>query len=311
MMLSLHRHGIKYYISVILIGVLLFISFCNANCLAHDRDEHNRILDRILFGSESGNPDSWAERIDMLHKASYLTLDQANGEGQTDLDALNEFNVPRIPKTISEINVRGNYTHRRYTHLGWDYDDYPNDSHWDSRQSILINTVGKVFNFSQEWNWDTYHFEYNNRANSMAAFIYYVHLLGDYQYDYGVYPYHDYSSYMMPLASGATGSSSVISEIKTHLQVVCAEQVDTYVFNGLMTELTQYDSQIYSVVHSSTGVLTDEEYEELNDLVNDVIEALVEHVPGLLREESFFSDTFPENGETSTTWDWVPWNKHD
>ena len=117
MMLSLHRHGIKYYISVILIGVLLFISFCNANCLAHDRDEHNRILDRILFGSESGNPDSWAERIDMLHKASYLTLDQANGEGQTDLDALNEFNVPRIPKTISEINVRGNYTHRRYTHL--------------------------------------------------------------------------------------------------------------------------------------------------------------------------------------------------
>lgn len=311
MFLNLRRHGVRKYISLLLIGSILTIAFYSDNCFAHNRSEHDSILDRVLFGSDSGLPDSWSERIDMLHRASYLTVDQDNNSGQSDLDALNRFRVPRIPSDISEININGNYSHRQYTHMGWDY-NYSNYSHWDKRQAILINTVGKVFNFSTEWNWDTYHFEYISKANSMAAFIYYIHLLGDYQYDYGEYPYHDYSLYMMPLASGATGTPSVISEIKTCLQDICADQVDTYVFNGLMTELTQCDSQIYNILQSSTGGLTDDQYEELNDSVEEVLNALIQNVPTLLRNEEFFNNTFPENGEGSSGfWEFLPWNKND
>lgn len=269
-------------------------------------------MDQILFGSvESSLPSSWEERIDMLHNASFLAIDQYNGNGSAELSELNSYGVVRIPDNISEINFQGNSTHRQYTHMGWDHTYFNDRANWNTRKYILINTVGKVFNFSTSWDSNTHHFEYNQRAISMAAFIYYIHLLGDYQQYYEEYPNATQSANMLPLVSGATGTTSVISEIKIHLQVICSEQVNSNVFNGFMTELTQCDSRIYNVIYSSTGGLTDEQYEELNDAVDGVIEVLIQYVPDLLRNESFFDNTFPENGEESSGfWDWVPWNKN-
>ena len=310
-MLISYKHSIRTAISIVLILAILTVSLSGRYCLAHSRQEHDKILDRILFGSEYGLPGSWTEKVDALHRASFLAVDQYNGNGQEDLDALRAYGVSSLPRNISAIDFDGNYTHRQYTHMGWDHTYYNDRAHWSERKRILVNTVGEVFNFTTEWSSDTHHFEYNRRAQNLAALIYYIHLLGDYQYDYGEYPHHNYSSYMMPLASGTTGVDSIISEFKETLQVLFDDQTNSNSYNGLISSLTASDSEIFRIVGSSRGDLTDGEYEALNDATSDVINALQDYVPGLLRNEAYFNNTFPENGESSSDfWDWLPWNKN-
>lgn len=315
LMLSLFRRSIKRSLSGFLIVALLVVGCYGNVCHAHERREHDAILNRVLFGRETGFPNSWEDGLVSLQNASYLAVDQANGYGQTELQALRDYGVSGLPRSIDSIDVSGNYTHRQYTHMGWDY-SYPdavNANRWSIRKKILVNTVGKVFNFTSSFNWETFSSQYTQRADSMAAFIYYIHLLGDYQYDFSEDPYQYYGSrYMLQLASGATGRTSVISELKNHMRIIFADQVSTYSFNDLITTLDTCDTRIYAVISTSSEELTDEQYEELNDATSDVIDKLEQYVPGLLRNEVFFNYAFPENGgESSSIWDWLPWHKNE
>ena len=308
----LRKHSINSVLAVFLIGAMLLVAFPGAKCLAHDRAEHDTILDSIMFGDLSRLSNSWSEKIEALHSASFIAIDQFNGNGQSDLDVLKDYGVSKIPENIGEINfTEWGERHRMYTHLGWDHYYQIDKAKWSKRKEILTNTVGKVFNFAKVWNSTTCRFEYTSKAQSVAAFIYYVHLLGDFHGDFQDKHYYG-SDYVLPLASGSTQNNSVIKEIKNHLALICETQVNSRSFNGLMTELTSYDSTIFSIINNRTGQFTDDEFGSLYEATDGVISLLKQHVPNLLRNESFFNNTFPKSGDdVSSFWDWLPWNKNE
>lgn len=304
------KRSIKALISVCLIVTILFVALPGAKCFAHDEAEHNRIMDEILFGRSFGFSASWQKKIDALHAASYLAIDQYNGHGQDKLNMLNDYGVSDIPDDIQVINYSAwGKDHRQYTHKGWNQSS--TKGNWEVRKKILINTVGKVFNFSKSWDSNTLSFEYNAKAQNMAAFIYYIHILGDYDYDLGETPYYYYGGSTMLHLASSPSSNSVINDMKTHLKIVFKDQNNTHSYNELISGLTVYNSSINNTIRSSNGYMTDEDFESLFDDTKGVIGLLKRKIPSLLNQEDFYTDTFPSNGgDSSTSWDWLPWNKH-
>ncbi len=167
--------------------LLCFLIILSTNsAFAGKGKEHETDLEKILLGrtltKESKDPKNYgntpAVLFGYLEDAIYLCIDQMGGEGDEWLKELtNDFQVEGLPKSISEFSVP-EYQHERYTHLGWDYKDYPKQEAWEIRQNILLATVSKVFGFPT--NEDKVGNErYDQKCIQMSKLIYYIHILGD------------------------------------------------------------------------------------------------------------------------------------
>ena len=111
---------IKRIVSIILISVLLVINITPAS--AFNRNEHDRYMSDVLFKDFKNveNDVNIKDDIKALEAASYLTIDQYNGNGNNDLLMLNEYGVKSLPSSINEIDYSAGAYHRRATHRGWD-----------------------------------------------------------------------------------------------------------------------------------------------------------------------------------------------
>ena len=165
------------------IAILLSCSYSYAD---GDGPDHEKELELIFLGQElspgSRDPkkhgNTPAVLFGYLEDAIYLCIDQMGNQGQKWLDELNnDFQVEGLPKSIDEFSVPEK-EHERYTHLGWDYKDYPLKEKWEIRQNILLATVSKVFGFPVDEN-KTGNDKYTDECVQMAQLIYYVHILGD------------------------------------------------------------------------------------------------------------------------------------
>ena len=83
--------------------------------------------------------------------AKILPLAVASAEQVLPEDESAELNnliadkIPDIPLSISEFDFSSNYSHRKYTHRGWNL-TYDEQAHWPIRQKILLNTIrAKLF----------------------------------------------------------------------------------------------------------------------------------------------------------------------
>ena len=288
----------KYAVGIITSIVLVLVAALTVT--AHDNNSHHdRELEYVLFGQEnykSTHP-AISDSVQMLQDAAYLCLDQFNGEGKSDLEYLTKQGVSDIPSQIKEFDFTGNYAHRNLTHRGWNV-SYEERAHWQLRQDILMNTIEKVF-FSDETsvlskipfaedifgNKD----EHEEQIESMAVFIYCVHVLGDHleAEKYNALGFVD------PLTRpNDSDNPGLIPDITDALKVLFQEQQDSYTYSALIQQLNSLENTSNRLVGDKGGVDTDEEFEEYHQCAEDLLEALAAYVPILLKKESYFHDVF-------------------
>ena len=276
---------------------LMLISAHSA--LAHDRSGHNEDAELILYGNKdykSTHP-AVSEIIQAIEDATYLAVDQFNGDGQDVLNNLQNRGVPDIPTSISEINFTGNYSHRQYTHKGWNIIE-SDKAHWPIRKQILMNTVKKeLFTYTDTplslfpWVSEKVYGTKGSikQQENFCILLYYTHILGDH---IEAKKYQDLA-YIAPLVRpNDRDNPGIIPELMSSFETLFEPQSGSFTYIGFMQELDSLRSRSETLLQSTGGVNTDEKFTEYHRCAEDLLSTLEQYVPGLLQKESFFHDTF-------------------
>lgn len=131
----------------ILLFVAAFFIMAVVPAMAHDRTAHDEELEYVLFRDRhyADTHPNTGKIIKRIEDASYLAIDQYNGNGASELSNLAADKIPGTPSSIAEFDFTANYSHRQFTHRGWNL-PYDEKAHWPVRQNILKNTIrAKLF----------------------------------------------------------------------------------------------------------------------------------------------------------------------
>ena len=258
--------------------------------LASGRNVHDDYMLHVLFGSnykEENYTQKELTAIKALEAASYLAVDQYNGDGEEELKTLSDFKVPELPTTIDDIDFSGNQHHRRYTHRGWlgpyNNDDrpYPDDkAHWSIRKRVLVLTTKKVFALSDEQ---------NRICDSLAAVIYYIHVLADHIVE------TDYTKMNSDLigVGGRNDQYDIIHQLIIHFDILFASPNSNNRYNSFRAQLKLLNNEFSELVNSDGGINSPEKQAAYRLLAQKLMDMLIKHVPVLLKEEIYFSKIFP------------------
>lgn len=278
----------------LLIVIMLCFSMITPSSLASKRVVHDAYMLQVLFGKdfkEENYSDKEQSAIEALEAASYLAVDQCNaeskGNGIKELEFLVSYRVPSIPSSISEIDFSGNQYHRRYTHRGWmgPYNNadrpYPDDrAHWNLRKTIMTETVKKVFGFKDDS---------ARICESLSAVIYYIHILGDHMVETD---FQKMNSDLMGVG-GRNDQYDIIHQLIYHSDILFTSPSSTNRYNSFRSQLRLLNNEFSELVNKDGGVNTPEKQAAYSALAKKLMDLLIKHVPGLLQEESYFSNVFP------------------
>ncbi len=282
----------------------LIIAFSLAvPAFAHNKegaDGHDQIMSWILFGSKgykstlSKTSDEF-KALEALENAVALSIDQYNGNYEDELNELQAMRICGLPDSISEINYRGNEYHRRYTHMGWNYNYKEADiAHWDVRKNILLQTVNKVFHFS----WLTSNFafvskyiDFTEQCKAFSALLYYIHIIADisgsnYKQGYEVVC-------KLAIASPSTANPDIYSELLNILPIIFESQQDTLAYKGLVTDIKIQAIQARNFTENTPDI--ESSYSEYQKFADDLLNKLASKLPSLLQQEPFFRNVFYSN----------------
>lgn len=255
-----------------------------------------------------------ADKIQAIEYATYLALDQFNGNGQDALDYLCSRNIPGIPVTIADIDFSSNYAHRTYTHRGWNV-DYGAKSHWEERKQILINTVDKELFSSLDTPLEWFPWlneivygknDYQKQCESFCILLYYVHVLGDHieagedkaigqgetrpktleEKKKGLF-------YVAPLSNPHDSNNpGIIPDMITCLETLFPTETNSRAYKTLISQLQELSAKSAQIYGSKGGVDTEEEFDKYNACAVSLLETLANYVPDLLKKEVFFKNAF-------------------
>ena len=270
----------------VLLLIVLFVLFSGTE--AHDAKEHKRDLRCVLFGSLCELPEKNAktdEAIDKLYNASYLAIDQFNGQGASSLSYLKQHGIKWLPSGIIKINYSASSkTHRSYTHRGWDYSYINDKAHWQDRKLILLSTVNNVFKFGHTTNNIN---AYKGQCDSFAALVYYVHLIGD-QIENEKY---NEEGLIMPLG-GRRDDYEITEELLKHIKILFAKQTTSEDYKNLENGITKIDNRLKRIVLKDGGLRSDEDFDQYHTNAVELLNLLIQYTYKLLRNEKFFSKVF-------------------
>ena len=273
---------IKRIVSIILISVLLVINITPAS--AFNRNEHDRYMSDVLFKDFKNieNDVNIKDDIKALEAASYLTIDQYNGNGNNALLMLNEYGVKSLPSSINEIDYSAGAYHRRATHRGWDAEstgvyNTSDRNRWIIRKKILLNTADKMFNFNGN----------NSKKDSFCALIYYTHILGDRIADTKYYPNADIIE-----LGGRMDKQDISHELVHHIEILFSDQKDTHKYNHVVSKLDSYNSKLSELLKNNNGILSDDNFKLYHEYAEAIMDVLRWNVPEMLKEEDFFREKF-------------------
>lgn len=276
--------------TVALISVIIILSVILSSADASDRDVHDGYMLQVFFGKnfiEENYSEKELKSINALEAASYLAVDQYNGNGAEELKTLSDYRVPSLPKSISKIDFSANQYHRRYTHRGWfgPYNNedrpYPDDkAHWNMRKEILLRTTKKVFDF---------HDDQSHINDSLSAVIYYIHILGDHIAETD---YHKMNSDMIGVG-GRNDQYDIIHQLIYHFDILFTSPASTNRYNSFRSQLRLLNNEFSDLVNQDGGVNTSEKQTAYSGLAKKLMNLLIKHVPELLQEEIYFSKVFP------------------
>lgn len=263
---------------------------CVVTCSAHDKDEHYKELERVLFPAEyvvSQKSLTIQNKITGIKAASYLTLDQFNGNGTAELQILHDLGIQHIPDSIEEIDFKDNSQHRNFTHRGWDFQYTVDKASWSMRKKILVESTNEIFAFEHS----NALRGYNEQCNSFAAMVYYVHVIGDHLEDKSFKK----SELKMNLG-GSKDEQDIIMELQKHFAILFESQKWSVDYLALIANLKLLNYKISKLVSSQGGINTQEKFEKYHSYAEELMEELQKYVPGLLEDEVFFAKVFyPES----------------
>jgi len=212
---------------------------------------------------------------------------------------MKQLNFNSISNFRDFLTPNSGNTHGHYSHLGWDH-IYPDDDiltttrgdivvntqkKWEIRKKILIDAMGKTFNFS---------ILESKKKDSLGALFYYVHMLGDHEDNSVATAYtrlpieNKYEQMHLPgfrewekdprWTPG--DNETILKELKKHLEILFADQrskPNGLYYNNLMRGLN--------------SILPDNQTEK----ARYVLALLFSNVPSLLKESSFAKDFYKKN----------------
>ena len=265
-------------------------TFNDNNWNAGHADDISKLLTGKGYWNNSGNHKLFTILTGFAH-IMYLTVDSTkNEETERPADNVNmaikylkdhqrELKINRIPN-ISKFLTPGGPYHGWYTHLGWDHIyDADTTVRWRVRQEILRDALAKQFSFS---------IFNQSKKNSMAALLYYTHILGDhennalttshtripiktmYEQDISDEFWNRYGKEWKP-------ETNIIAELNMHLGILFKDQIESRYYVNLL--------------RSINGYLPENQKEK----ARWILDALFNNVPYLLRNESFARNFYLNN----------------
>ena len=262
------------------------------SAFAHDRKDHDKDINDVLFENESfpGYSEK-GKKLKDLEDAIALCIDQFNGSDYRLLTVLRNHGIHGIPQDISTIDLDhvNSYTHRSFTHLGWNYhyeDNKDWEKKWKTRRTILLETVKEVFGFQSNIKMvGLFKFEkvYDDQCDAFAAFLYYLHILSDYKY-YDEGQRDTLTDQVMPLVSNGE-DKDIFSELESIFPVLFENSVTERSYIGLEQNIKQLENDAEKL-----------DSIRYTELANSLLEELESRVPALLKAEPFFSKVFYPDG---------------
>ncbi len=289
------RRVISLLLILILFSAIVIPSF------AHDKSGHDAVLEKVLFGESSFHtglaPGSKSYKaLDALEDAVAICLDQYQGNYAELLAELHSYKIHGLPESIKAIDFSGNQYHRRYTHFGWNNIYMPTDpAHWEIRKTILCQTVNHVFEFQKRaGTWSilgiSKDFGYSAKCDAFAAFLYYLHVLGDYTAS----DKKRVLGNVIPLArlNPEIGNEDIFFEIERVLPLVLerAATENDIAYCGLIQDIKAMHK--IGIRYEKNGGVTDENFSDYKALAIKLLEKLESKVPGLLKNEPYFKKIF-------------------
>ena len=283
---------IKRWLCLLLCGLLVLIgSVCNAGTgVQHEDDLELALLGRKLSEKDK-NPDLSTDQkavlFGYLEDAIYLCIDQAGSDGQKWLDELNnKFQVPGLPKSVSEFSVPKSDDHQHYTHMGWDYGLYQYPEKWEIRKNILLATVSKVFGFHVDEN-QTGNDRYTEQCKDMAKLIYYIHILGDHSRD----KFATTNARIQLRNDSKTRGEiekGLINELRTCLSHLLYDKRTSFKYCRMMVKLNVIRFRAWKTGEEDS----EEKHKKIKDIAEDALNYLNPGLSELLMETSFFRNVF-------------------
>ena len=295
--------------------LLLVFVMGSVSAFAHDKqDEHDKDLKYALFGSREKVLSGDENLIfNAIADAAALMIDQFSAndsqrqkEGTYNelQDDLRKLGLPALTDSFDDLNLNSRIaangknitanTHRRYTHLGWNYKNYPNEEFWVKRKQILLHTVNwTLFNdkalLSQvPWLSDVI-YSPSEQCDAFCAVIYYIHILGDHiegndpEKLTDLEPLIQYTSLSTP---------GIITELKEQFGIVFIAQKDSWTYAAMMEALSDLEIRAEQNCHVWDAVNTKERCAINQKYANELLDILANYLPKLLKEEPFFSKHF-------------------
>ena len=279
--------------------LLAILTAATGTAFAHGAQEHDRYLELALFGGEDYSRSMSQElkdRLIMLKFASYLSIDQFNGNGQAQLDFLRNSIPSLLPGGIDAIDFTDG-RHRSYTHRGWDFvyslSEKDDKAKWPLRKDLLLSVTNHVFEFQRlSGKVLGIDFGYHKQCNSFAALIYYVHVLVDHIADND---YRATGELKMDFARAHPGpqNADIFYELQQHLAVLFDAQKRSRSYIALTQELDSLAEQARALAASTGGIDSSEKFEAYQSYAHKLMQLLGDYLPQLLRKEEYFKRAFP------------------
>ena len=280
--------------------VITILSMCPVPAFAHGKEEHDRLLEKVLFGDEIfkknySEKDERYKRIEDLEYAVALSIDQYNHNSKSYLEYLQSRGIHGLPKSINEMDFSGSVDkHRSFTHLGWDFQySEENLKKWNIRKDILLQTTNSVFGFklvAGKWI-SILNFKYDEQCEAFAKFIYYIHILGDYE---ATKDSDDIIAKVIPLVREhpRKENEDIIFELQENILPVMLKSsigVNKTLYNSLLQDLSTISKEGRELGGENH---IKENFSDYKQLATTLLKKLESKMPTLLKDEPFFRKAF-------------------
>ncbi len=163
-------------LSALMLAIALLFTI-QSTCYACNESQTNTYVTQILFGENASSKIN-DEKVKVLLNALYLCCEQSDNQGQDKLAYLKEQGVSGANR-LSSLNIEGGLL-LECSHNTWEHEVPAVKRNQSNRKRLLQNAVNKVFDFGF---FNNLFGSGSGKCNSLAAVLYYSHLLSDYLAD--------------------------------------------------------------------------------------------------------------------------------
>ena len=304
----------KLYLVWVFVLLVIMCAACEIAYAHPTQKEHDDELKAVLFGNHPLYGEQ-QERFQDIADAIALCIDQysANATARSKealFDKLDDrigFSFSFDDVELQEVPGGKNASatnHRKYTHKGWDYEEYPSakphnmQKLWEQRKKILTATVNKVvFDKSPgiltkiPWGEGLIYSEAacNEQCDAFCKFVYCVHILGDYlEADSCT----DTFRQLIPLVYMGNDHKipGLITDLISAANILFKDQGNS--LSNFTVKLIPIKADAEKLAPSEERRMTQEEFDRYRDCAVRLMDVLKLDIPGMLQKESFFQEVF-------------------